>query len=369
VRVVVIGAGVIGCAVAYELASRGAEVQVVDPRPIAGGATHASAGMLAPYSEGHDQALLRLGLASLDLYDGFVARVRHDSPRDFDYERSGTLQVAAGEIEQERLAEQARTLAAAGAAHQWLDRSAARDIEPALGEGIDAGLLLPDQGYINAPGFTMALADAAERHGVRFMAARVSALSSEARGEKPSGVRIRTSDGTLDADTLVLAAGSWSSAIAGVTTWPAPVKPIRGQLLHLRAPARLAARIVWGSSCYVVPWSDGTVLVGATVEDVGFDEHPTAQGVRHLLDAVHTLLPGADGATFREVRVGLRPKTPDELPIIGASSTMRGVVHATGHYRNGILLTPLTAVVVADLVLDGREDEALRLTKPARFGL
>ena len=368
-KVVVIGAGVIGCAVAYELAARGAQVQVVDPRPIAGGATHASAGMLAPYSEGHDPALLRLGLASLALYDDFVARVRHDSPRAFDYERSGTLQVAAGKTEQERLAEQARMLAAANVAHRWVDRHAAHDLEPALGDGIDAGLLLPDQGYINATGFTMALADAAERRGARFTAARVSGLSSGSGQERARGVRINTSDGPIEGDTLVLAAGSWSSAIAGVTTWPAPVTPIRGQLVHLRAPARLASRIVWGGSCYVVPWSDGTVLVGATVEDAGFDEHPTAQGVRHLLDAVHTLLPAADAAMFGEVRVGLRPKTPDELPIIGSSSTMRGVVHATGHYRNGILLTPLTAVLVADLLLDRREDEALELTKPARFGL
>ena len=131
----------------------------------------------------------------------------------------------------------------------------------------------------------------------------------------------------------------------------------------------MARRIVWGSGCYVVPWPDGTTLVGATVEDVGFDEHPTAGGVRQLLNAVHDLLPATATAAFLEVRVGLRPKTPDELPIIGPSSTMRHVFHATGHYRNGILLTPLTAKLIGDLVVDRRDHDELALTNPARFGL
>jgi glycine oxidase len=147
------------------------------------------------------------------------------------------------------------------------------------------------------------------------------------------------------------------------------VKPIRGQLLHLRAPSRVAPRILWGSSCYVVPWHNGTIIVGATVEDAGFDERPTADGVRHLLNAAQQLVPSIGTAVFEDVRVGLRPKTPDELPIIGPSSTMRHVFHATGHYRNGILLTPLTADLIADLVLDGREHGELALTTPSRFGL
>ena len=130
-----------------------------------------------------------------------------------------------------------------------------------------------------------------------------------------------------------------------------------------------ATRVVWGTDCYIVPWSDGTVLVGATVEDVGFDERTTAAGLRGLLNAAVDLMPGLEHAEFREARAGLRPKTADELPAIGRSSTMPHVFYATGHYRNGVLLAPLTARLVADLVLEGKTDGDLAFLQPRRFGL
>ena len=364
VKVIVIGAGVIGCAVAYELASRRADVEVVDPRAIAAGATHASAGMLAPYSEGHHQQLLSLGLASLGRYDAFVERLHRESHVRFEYERSGSLQVAVGDAEAARLKTDAENWRSSGVAVEWLEGAVLRDAAPSLTLDATAALLLPMQGYVDATGMTRALAAGAEHRGVHFTTERV--LTIDARRD---GVRVITPDGAIEGDALVLAAGSWSAAIAGVGAWPPPVKPIRGQLLHLRAPARVAPRILWGSSCYVVPWHNGTTLVGATMEDAGFDERPTAAGVRYLLNAVESLIPSAGAAAFEEVRVGLRPKTPDELPIIGPSSTMPHVFHATGHYRNGILLTPLTADLVADLVLDRRDHPELALTNPTRFGL
>jgi glycine oxidase len=364
VKVVVIGAGVIGCAVAYELAARHADVEVIDPRAIAAGATHASAGMLAPYSEGHDAGLLSLGVASLSRYDAFVDRLRHESNVPFEYERTGTMQVAIGDAEAARLLAQAETWKSTGVACEWLDGTALREAAPSLTESATAALLLPMQGYVDATGMTRALAAAAGSRGAHFTADRV--LGIEARG---SNVSVTTSDGTIEADALVLAAGSWSSAVAPVGAWPPPVKPVRGQLLHLRASSRVAPRVLWGSSCYLVPWRNGMTLVGATVEDAGFDERATVDGVRHLLTAAQAIVPSIATATFEAVRVGLRPKTPDELPIIGASSTMRHVFHATGHYRNGILLTPLTADLVADLVFGQRHHGELALTNPIRFGL
>jgi glycine oxidase len=364
VKVVVIGAGVIGCAVASELAARGAEVEVVDPRPIAAGATHASAGMLAPYSEGHHEGLLALALASLSRYDAFVDRLRRESQVPFEYERTGTLQVATSEPECDQLKADAEKWKAQGVACEWLDNVALREAAPSLTANAVAAILLPMQGYVDATGMTRALAAAAERRGVHFTAERVLSINAG-----PANVRVTTPEITIDGDALVLAAGSWSSAITDVGSWPPPVKPIRGQLLHLRAASRVAPRVVWGSSCYLVPWHNGMTLVGATVEDVGFDERPTVHGVRHLLDSVQALVPSIATATFEEVRVGLRPKTPDELPIIGPSSTMHHVFHATGHYRNGILLTPLTAELIADLILDRREHGELALTNPMRFGL
>ena len=145
------------------------------------------------------------------------------------------------------------------------------------------------------------------------------------------------------------------------------MRPIRGQLLRLAWQGQPLSHVIWGKDCYVVPWRDGTILVGATVEDVGFDERTTAAGVRDMLDAVCELLPEAWRATFIDARAGLRPATPDELPIIGPSPTVEGLVYATGHYRNGVLLAPLTAAIVADLIMDGRRDPALTLTSPDRY--
>jgi glycine/D-amino acid oxidase-like deaminating enzyme len=178
---------------------------------------------------------------------------------------------------------------------------------------------------------------------------------------------VTTSRGTFTAPRVVLAAGSWAATIDIEGTAPLPVRPVRGQLLHLRWPAQPVSRIVWGARCYTVPWPDGTMLVGATSEDVGFEERATVTGVRDLLDAAAELMPRAWQAGFTGVKVGLRPATPDELPFIGRSALMPGLVYATGHYRNGVLLAPLTAELVAK-ALDGEEDPALDLTAPSRFG-
>jgi thiazole synthase len=164
---------------------------------------------------------------------------------------------------------------------------------------------------------------------------------------------------------VVIAAGSWSTKLPPSP----PVRPIRGQLLHLHFDRRPLSRVVWGPGCYLVPWRNGALLVGATVEDVGFDESATASGVGHLLGSCNDLLTITPDARFEAVRVGLRPGTPDELPLIGPSSTMRGVYFATGHYRNGVLLAPLTARLVGDLVIDGRRDPDLELVRPDRFGM
>jgi len=345
--VIVAGAGIIGCAVAYELASRGARVRVIDPRGPGQGATRASAGVLAPYIEGHSDALLKLGACSLGYYDSFVARVAADAGRPVEYRRAGTLEVACSDAEASELARAAERLSRAGVAHSLLDGDAARRLEPALSRAVSAGLLVPQHGYVAATAFTSALVAAAERRGVVFAADSLARVAQSA-------------------DPVVIAAGSWSSRIAPS---PAPVRPIRGQLLHLVFDHPPLTRVVWGSRAYLVPWEDGSVLVGATSEDVGFDERATEEGVTDLLARATAVAPAVAGAPLREVRVGLRPATSDELPIIGASSTMRGVYYATGHYRNGVLLAPLTALMVADLVLDGRERAELALARPDRFGL
>ena len=361
VRITIVGGGIIGCAVGHELASRGASVRIIDMRGTGRGATQASAGILAPYIEGHIDALLRLGVNSLALYDGFVARVSEDSQQAIEYERCGTLHVAKNDAAAMELAIAARRFAHAGIAHELMPGHDARRLEAALSPRIISALLLPMHGYVRAAELTSALAAAAQRRGAEFITATVDEICADG-----NGVAVTTSAGRIESDALILAAGSWSGRVAPVTP---PVRPVRGQLLHLHFDERPLSHVVWGTDCYLVPWRNGALLVGATVEDVGFDESATADGVTRLLGASSELLATVRQARFEGVRVGLRPGTPDELPLIGAASTMPHVYYATGHYRNGVLLAPLTAKLVADLVIDGARDPDLDLVRPDRFGL
>lgn len=364
-HVVVVGAGIVGCAVAHELARRGARVQVLDSRDVGLGATQASAGVLAPYIEAHGQnPLLRLGVRSLGLYDEFVARIVEDSGMAVQYMRTGTIEVATDRASLARLDDAAAACMQGGAAFERLDAKAVREAEPQLGAQVLGGLAVRMHGFVAAVELTAALRRAAAAHGVTFLAP-VSAVRVLGDGD---GVRVETAGETLSCETAVLAAGSWSSQVEVVGAVRLPIRPVRGQLLHLGWAGPPLARVVWSPRCYLVPWNDGSALSGATMEEVGFDERATVSGVRELLDATCDLIPGARHAWFKSVRVGLRPATPDNLPAVGPSSILPHLIYATGHFRNGILLSPLTAVVVADLVLDGKRDSDLDVMDPVRFG-
>jgi glycine oxidase len=361
--VVVVGAGIIGCAIARELAVRGVPCTVIDDRPIGGGATQASAGMLAPYVEAHEPGpLLDLSVRSLDLYDDWIDAVRRESGIDVEYRRIGTLEVAldpkhATDLRRRSRGPRPRLV---GVETRWLEPAVVKTAHPALGP-ITSALFTPTHGYVAASPLATALAAAAERRGTTFRRARVHRISHHG-----SSVRVSTTGGDREATTVVIAAGAWGSRIEGVHI--PPLRPVRGQLLHLgwRGPHPVST-IIWGPGCYIVPWLDGTLLVGATVEDVGFDERTTAAGVRDLLDAAGELLPEGRGATFLEARAGLRPATPDQLPVLGSAPETPGIVHASGHYRNGVLLAPITAQVIADLIVEGKRDVCLEAFCPERF--
>ena len=367
--VLIIGAGIIGCAVARELAARGASVQVVDARDIARGATQASAGVLAPYIEAHEGgALLDLTVRSLDLYDGWIETVRAESGIDVGYRRSGSLEVALDAASAGRLRGMV-TRFAARAELVWLDGATARMTEPALSRSTLGALSVPTHGYVSAPILTEALARGAVSRGARFHhGVRVARVDPPV--DQRSDHVVVTSDAGVSwqVKRVVVAAGSWTGQVGGLNDAAAgDVRPVRGQLLRVRWRGSPLAQIIWGPSCYLVPWADGTVLIGATTEDVGFEERNTAAGVRTLLDAARALLPQMDDATFLDARAGLRPATSDGLPIIGPSESSDRIIYATGHYRNGILLAPLTATLVADLVIDAHADPVLQTLSPARF--
>ncbi len=366
VRVIVLGAGIIGATIAEALTLRGAEVAVLDMRGPGRGASQASAGMLAPFIEADGNSpLLGLCTRSLALYDSFIARLLEVSRGGIEYARTGTLEVALDDDGVARLLGNKVWLDTAGVESEWLDGNAVRVFEPSLTPSTHGGLLTLDHGLVGVESLLNALVHQAKLGGATFEFP-VEVLSIEQIGEE---VEVRSADRFWTADAVVLASGAWSRRpkIAGVT--PLPMRPVRGQLLHLQwCEGDQPTRILWGPHCYTVPWADGSVLVGATAEEVGFDEGTTVAGVNALTSAVIELLPHASGARIESVRVGLRPALPDEIPAIGPFAAAPRVVAATGHYRNGVLLAPVTAEMVVHYLLDGSTDLAFAITKPDRFG-
>src|SRR5262249_22684752 len=307
--IIVVGAGIVGCAVAAELARRGASVEIIDERLIGMGATQASAGVLAPHIEAREGSpLLDLTIRSLALYDDFVARTIAESGVPVMYRRTGTIDVASSDAEVQVLRARADRLARRGVPSRLLAARAVRSEERHLGDGAAGGLLIETHGFVAASDLTRALATAARRFGAQLIepsrVRRVSRIGAD--------VVVDTDRGSLSGNAAVIAAGSWSGEIDvdGVSV-RVPVPPVRGRLVTLGWTGTPLRRVTWSSRCYLVPWDDGTLLVGATVEEAGFDERATVAGVRDLLDAASELVPHAWSAGFKGARVGLRPATSD----------------------------------------------------------
>ena len=330
------------------------------------GATRASAGILAPYIEGHESAALRsLGGRSLDLYDDFVARLRADSGHDVIYQRTGTFEMALDEPGVDRLRALLAALSKEGVEARWVTPREFQDYEPLASAAALGALWIVTHGFVGVTSVTLASAAAAQKLGTRFIneTGAIRIFSS------PDGrVGVEAGGAILSADRVVLAAGSWSSQVTIDGAATVPVKPIRGQLIQLQAEPGAIQRVIWGPHGYLVPWPDGSVLVGSTVEDVGFDERPTDEAVSRLRATAASLVPSLANAPMTSVRTGLRPRGPDDLPMLGRSAVVPGLIYATAHYRNGVMFTPLTVQLVDDLVFDKGSDPALRDLDPARHG-
>jgi glycine oxidase len=363
--VIVVGAGVIGCAVSYELARSGCRVQVLEPRAPGQGATRASAGVLCPYIEGHEETLRDLGARSLGMYDAFIDRLQADSGQEILYQRNGTFEIALTDADATRLKAQSVLLAQQQVEFKWVQAAGFDELEPHVSKRALGALLIPVHGFVGVTSLTLAAAAAAERFGARFHnetgAIRIFSLPGNRVG-------VQSSSATWDADRVVLAAGSWSSLITIQDADPVPLKPIRGQLLQLQSRPGEVRHVLWGPNGYLVPWPDGSVLVGATVEDVGFDERHTDDAVNALRRAAAELVPSLADAPMTSVRTGLRPRGPDDLPMLGPSRAVPGLLYATAHYRNGVLLAPLTMQLIRELLLGNAGDPALRHLDPMRHG-
>jgi glycine oxidase len=363
--VVVVGGGVVGCASAWFLAKEGLRVRLFERDALAAHASGAAAGMLAPLCEASGPGIfLRLGLRSLGLFPELVRELRERSGVDPEYERSGVLRVAADAGEARRLAERARDLAAEGL--EWLDARAAREAHPGLAQAEHGALHSSREGHVRSPLLVQALALAAEGRGARVEVG-VPVLALELEGGRVTGVR--TPAGSVAAGAVVLCAGSSTQAclVPLGAQRLAPVEPVRGQGLILAPVRPLPPTIVWRGPLYLVPKRDGSVVVGATEERVGFDSRATAGGVRQLLDGALALLPELARASFEAPFVGLRPATPDGLPLVGPVPGFEGLWIAAGHFRNGVLLAPVTGALLAAQLLGRPVDAEAAALRPDRF--
>jgi glycine oxidase len=354
--VIVIGGGVIGLAAAWRLAERGASVIVLERGRPGSGTSHVAAGMLAPVAEAdpYEQPLLRLGIDGAREYPQFIAELRERSGLAPDYLRCGTLMVARDRDEAESLEREQEVRQRLGLEVSRLRPSEARSLEPALAPTLRGALELPHDHAIDPRTLTGALAEAVRRSGGTVReGTEVKALELE--GEAVRGVRL-ASGARLRGEAVVVAAGVWSGRLEGIPEQAQlPLRPVKGQILRLVDPngPGLLTRVLRMRPTYVVPRGDGRYVVGATMEERGFDTTVTSGAVFELLRDAIELLPGLSELVVDELSAGLRPGTPDNAPVIGPG-LLDGLFWATGHYRHGILLASKTAELIVEAVLGGQ---------------
>ena len=350
--VIVVGGGVIGCAIAYELARAGVSVTVIERERIGAEASSAAAGMLAPFAEStRPGPLIDLGLRSMARFATLAPELREATGVDIELRPCGSLRVALDEAQEVALRLAYRWQRGQGVAVEWLDPAAAREREPALGERIRGALACSAEQQVRPRRLVAALAQAAGRLGVRFVEG-TPVLGLVEQGQRVTG--IRTPGAVLGADAVVLAAGPWS----GGSEWlgyELPIMPKRGQILRLHMTPQPLSHIVASGHHYLVPRADGTIVLGGTEEDSGFDRRPSAAGVAYLLGILPSLAPALARAELRSIQVGLRPWSADGLPLLGRVPGRDGLIVASGHGRNGILLSAITAEFIARLLIEGRD--------------
>ncbi|GAA0911154.1 glycine oxidase ThiO [Streptomyces thermoalcalitolerans] len=370
--VLVIGGGIIGLVTAWRAAQRGFATAVVDPEP-GGGAAQVAAGMLAAVTELHygEQTLLGLNLASARRYPDFVAELTELTGHDTGYRRCGTLAVALDADDRAHLRDLHALQQQSGLKSEWLSGRDCRRLEPMLAPGVRGGLRVDDDHQVDPRRLAHALVVACERAGVVFHRAWAERLT--VTRDRATGCVL--DDGTaLGAEQVVLAAGSRSGRLAGVPDEVLPpVRPVKGQVLRLAVPSRYAPflsrtvrAVVRGSHVYLVPRLDGELVVGATSEELGWDTTVTAGGVYQLLRDAHELMPGITELPLTETRAGLRPGSPDNAPLLGPTA-LDGLLLATGHHRNGVLLTPVTGDAMAHVLTTGELPDEARPFSPRRF--
>ena len=371
--IVVIGGGCIGLATAWQLAEQGASVTLLEAGPILGRpgnvaprgqASWASAGMLAPLAETSSHSpLLALGAASLELYPAFMRDLSAASGVEIGLQKPGILRLALNAEEGASLSGHFTWQQKIGLPLEWIEQKDVRRIEPALAEDVGPGLLSPEEHFVGPRDLLRSLGRACSRRGVRLFDHR-PATGFQATADRVTSVQ--TPGGDVPCDQVVLACGTWNGQLAARLGVNLEIKPIRGQIVALQSRQALS-HTIYTHDGYLVPWPSGRTLVGSTQDDSGFDSKPTVEGVQKLLAFAARVVPMLASAHVQTAWAGLRPGSPDNLPILGCAPGWENVHLAAGHFRNGVLLTPITAKLMAAWILNRTDDPLFAGVEPGRF--
>jgi glycine oxidase len=361
--VVIAGGGVIGGAIALELARAGLSVAVFDRQQPGQEASWASAGILSPAPESPGMvSMVPLGKASMALYPEFVAQLEELSAMSTGFRPKGTLEALFSHDTKAELSTIIALHHGLGLQAEPIRAEDARELEPSLSEEVEAAVLRPEEASIDNRALTAAILQAAKRRGAEiFCSDGAKAIWRE--GHRCAGLVLQNEK--VEANWTIIAAGCFSATIDGIAPY-APVRPSKGQMASLRADDVKIERVLWSEKIYLVPRNDGRILAGATVEHAGFDKRVTAGGIEKILSAAIDLAPGLANARIEETWAGLRPDTPDHLPILGPTD-IDGLLMATGHFRSGILLTPITGRLIREWITEQRVSVDWDRFSPLRF--
>jgi len=361
--VAIAGGGVIGAAIALDLSRAGLRVGLFDRQQPGQEASWASAGILSPAPENSATvAMVPLAKASLSLYPEFVAQIEEISGKSTGFRAKGTLEALFSHDTKAELSTIIALHHGLGLKAEPLRPEDARELEPALSEEVEAAVLRPDECSVDNRALTNAVLDAAKRSGAEITSGNgANAIWRE--DDRCRGLILHNEK--VEAKWTIIAAGSFSAAIEGVAAY-APMRPAKGQMVALRAEEVEIERVLWSEHIYLVPRNDGRILAGATVEYVGFDKRTTAGGIEKILSAAIELAPGLANARIEETWAGLRPDSPDHLPILGPAD-LDGLLMATGHFRSGILLTPITARLIREWITEQKVSMDWDRFSPLRF--
>ena len=358
----IVGGGVIGCAIAWRLAQARQRVALIERHEPGQEASWAAGGMLAAQAEADQaDAFLELALASRALYSSFAAELHTATGINIEYRTEGTLYLALTDQDEAELEHRWQWQHAAGLNTKKLTRACTHKLEPQLNDKLRWALKFPDDHQVNARQLTTALIAAARLAGVTIFS-NTEAHQLLISGKQVQGVA--TSKGELRAATTILTAGAWTSQL----TQAVPTEPVRGQMIALPMTAPPLRHVVYSCRSYLVPRSAGFLIAGSTTEYAGFEKTTTDAGIASIVERSCEIAPSLAGKPLLETWAGLRPKnTRDDWPVIGFGTQYQGLLYATGHYRNGILLTPITAQAISELVLRGESSVNLQAFSFARF--